>query len=141
MKIGSIKSVFIEWLKSNLEKILIVIVMIFLCLYMLYKFQEVIDGQKSVARELKVQDQIHQVELEKISNAYDRENQALKENLRIYEEKMAEIEKKYDDDIKKFESKKTKTAANIIKDSGGDSKKVAEAVAKATGFSISEGDE
>ena len=134
MKTSLIKSILLEWIKQNLEKMIIVLIVLIASIYGLYKFQEVINGQKSVVTEIEKQGEIHKLELKKVTEAYIAENKALKENLRVYKERIVQIEKEYESDLNKHEENKDTIVSNIVKESNGDPKKMADAVSAATGF-------
>lgn len=134
MKTGSIKTFFLDWLKSNLSNIFVVLIIIFACVFVFKEFQKLFETQKNFINYVEQNQKIRDEETNKILNAYEKERLDLKENLKIYEERMTQIEENYQQNLLELEQRRNIIANNIIVTSNGDSKKIAEAVASITGF-------
>jgi len=134
MKIGSIKTIFFDWLKNNIGNILIVLIIIFACIFALSEFQKLFDSQQNFIQRIEENQKIRDEETKKFIAAYDKEQETFRENIRIYEERMIQIEENYRNELLELEKRKNSVAHNIIVSSNNDSEKVAEAVSSATGF-------
>jgi len=78
----------------------------------------------------------HQKELNEIEAARKEERKKHEENERAYKERMATIQKEYDDAKKIFDEKKKSGVIDIVKKYNGKPDQLAERFSKVTGFKI-----
>ena len=78
----------------------------------------------------------HQKELDEIKKAREEERKGYEANERKYKERMAIIEKEYEEAKTAFEAKKQSTVKQVITVTGGKPDKLAERLAEVTGFKI-----